>query len=110
MASDPTGPDPAPQRSRMLRNSTMLARAPRAVGAEARGAHGAPQVERVKVTLFGAGRIGPLHARMLLMTGAVDQLVIVDVVPERAAAAAEALGGSVAPSVDEALATPVTIG
>ena len=58
----------------------------------------------MRVTLFGAGRIGPLHARTLLMTGAVDQLVIMDIVPERAAAAAQALGGSVAASVDEALA------
>ncbi len=58
----------------------------------------------MKVALFGAGRIGPLHARTLLSTGAVDQLVIMDVVPERAAAAAEELGGSVAGSVDQALA------
>ena len=57
----------------------------------------------MRVTLFGAGRIGPLHARTLLTTGAVDQLVIMDVVPERAAAAAQALGGSVASSVDDAL-------
>jgi myo-inositol 2-dehydrogenase / D-chiro-inositol 1-dehydrogenase len=60
-------------------------------------------VERVKVTLFGAGRIGPLHARTLLATGAVDQLTVMDVVAERAAAAAEALGGRVASSLDDAL-------
>ncbi len=58
----------------------------------------------MKVALFGAGRIGPLHARTLLGTGAVDQLCIMDVVDERAAAAAEKLGGSVARRVDEALA------
>lgn len=58
----------------------------------------------MKVALFGAGRIGPLHARTLRATGAVEQLVIVDVVPERAAAAAEALGGTVVDSTDEALA------
>jgi myo-inositol 2-dehydrogenase/D-chiro-inositol 1-dehydrogenase len=61
-------------------------------------------VERVKVALFGAGRIGPLHARTLLGTGAVDGLIIMDIVPERAAAAAEELGGTVASSLDEALA------
>ena len=57
----------------------------------------------MKVTLFGAGRIGPLHARTLLATGAVDQLTVMDVVAERAAAAAEALGGRVASSLDDAL-------
>ena len=57
----------------------------------------------MKVTLFGAGRIGPLHARTLLATGAVDQLIVMDVVAERAAAAAEALGGRVASSLDDAL-------
>jgi myo-inositol 2-dehydrogenase/D-chiro-inositol 1-dehydrogenase len=40
----------------------------------------------------------------LLGTGAVDELVIMDVVPERAAAAAQELGGQVAATVDEALA------
>jgi myo-inositol 2-dehydrogenase/D-chiro-inositol 1-dehydrogenase len=63
------------------------------------------EVERVKVALFGAGRIGPLHARTLLATGALDQLLIMDVVPERAAAAAEELGGTPVQSVEEALAT-----
>ncbi len=58
----------------------------------------------MKVALFGAGRIGPLHARTLLGTGAVDGLIIMDIVPERAAAAAEELGGTVASSLDEALA------
>lgn len=58
----------------------------------------------MKVALFGAGRIGPLHARTLLGTGTVDELVVMDVVAERAAAAAEELGGSVARSADEALA------
>jgi myo-inositol 2-dehydrogenase/D-chiro-inositol 1-dehydrogenase len=62
------------------------------------------EVERVKVALFGAGRIGPLHARTLLATGAVDQLFILDVVAERAAAAAEELGGTTVASIDEALA------
>jgi myo-inositol 2-dehydrogenase/D-chiro-inositol 1-dehydrogenase len=62
------------------------------------------EVERVKVALFGAGRIGPLHARTLLATGAVDQLFIMDTVPERAAAAAEELGGTAVRSIDEALA------
>jgi myo-inositol 2-dehydrogenase/D-chiro-inositol 1-dehydrogenase len=57
----------------------------------------------VKVALFGAGRIGPLHARTLLGTGTVAELVIVDVVDERAAAAAEELGGRVVRSADEAL-------
>jgi myo-inositol 2-dehydrogenase / D-chiro-inositol 1-dehydrogenase len=62
------------------------------------------EVERVKVALFGAGRIGPLHARTLLASGELDRLFIMDVVPERAAAAAAELGGTAVRSVDEALA------
>lgn len=57
----------------------------------------------MRVALFGAGRIGPLHARTLLGTGAIDQLIIMDVVPERATAAAQELGGIVAESVPDAL-------
>jgi myo-inositol 2-dehydrogenase / D-chiro-inositol 1-dehydrogenase len=65
---------------------------------------GQEEVEQVKVALFGAGRIGPLHARTLLATGAIEELRIMDIVPERAAAAAAELGGTSVSTVEEALA------
>jgi myo-inositol 2-dehydrogenase / D-chiro-inositol 1-dehydrogenase len=58
----------------------------------------------MRVALFGAGRIGPLHARTLLATGEVDGLAIVDAVPERATAAAQELGATACATADEALA------
>jgi len=46
----------------------------------------------MRVAIFGAGRIGPLHARTLLGADGVDSISITDLVPERAAAAAAELG------------------
>jgi myo-inositol 2-dehydrogenase/D-chiro-inositol 1-dehydrogenase len=57
----------------------------------------------MRIALFGAGRIGPLHARTLLGCGAVEGLSIMDVVADRAASAAAELGVNVATSMDEAL-------
>ncbi len=46
----------------------------------------------MRIALFGAGRIGPLHARALMASGSVDRLTIVDVMAERAEAVARDLG------------------
>jgi myo-inositol 2-dehydrogenase/D-chiro-inositol 1-dehydrogenase len=46
----------------------------------------------MQVAIFGAGRIGPLHARTLLATEGVERVTITDVVAERAADAAAELG------------------
>jgi myo-inositol 2-dehydrogenase/D-chiro-inositol 1-dehydrogenase len=57
----------------------------------------------MRIALFGAGRIGPLHATTLLGTDAVEGMTIVDVVAERAVDAARELGVDPAGSADEAL-------
>ncbi len=57
----------------------------------------------MKIALFGAGRIGPLHGQALLDSGAVERLTIVDVVNERAEAAAQRLGADTAQSTEAAL-------
>jgi myo-inositol 2-dehydrogenase/D-chiro-inositol 1-dehydrogenase len=46
----------------------------------------------MQVAIFGAGRIGPLHARTLLATEGVDRISITDVIAQRAADAATELG------------------
>jgi myo-inositol 2-dehydrogenase/D-chiro-inositol 1-dehydrogenase len=57
----------------------------------------------MRVVLFGAGRIGPLHARSLLATGSVQHLTIVDVVAGRAEGAAREIGVAWATDPQEAL-------
>jgi myo-inositol 2-dehydrogenase/D-chiro-inositol 1-dehydrogenase len=57
----------------------------------------------MRIALFGAGRIGPMHARTLVASAAVDGLSIMDVVPERATASARELGVDAAATVAEAL-------
>jgi len=57
----------------------------------------------MKIALLGAGRIGRLHARLLSSTPGVDELVIADAVPERAAEAAAEVGARAAPALDAAL-------
>lgn len=57
----------------------------------------------MRIALFGAGRIGPLHAQTLLTAAAVETLVIADVVQERADRAADELGAEAARSTEEAL-------
>ncbi|HUQ78844.1 MAG TPA: Gfo/Idh/MocA family oxidoreductase [Patescibacteria group bacterium] len=57
----------------------------------------------MKIALLGAGRIGRLHARLLAATPGVDELLIADALPERAAEAAAEVGGRPMPSLDAAL-------
>jgi len=57
----------------------------------------------MKVALLGAGRIGRLHARILSATPGVDELTIADTLPERAAEAADEVGGRAAPSLEAAI-------
>jgi myo-inositol 2-dehydrogenase/D-chiro-inositol 1-dehydrogenase len=57
----------------------------------------------MKLALLGAGRIGRLHARLLAATPGVDDLLIADAMPERAAEAATEVGGRAAPSLEAAL-------
>jgi myo-inositol 2-dehydrogenase/D-chiro-inositol 1-dehydrogenase len=57
----------------------------------------------MKLALLGAGRIGRLHARLLATTPGVDELLIADSIPERAAESAAEVGGRAMPSLDAAL-------
>ena len=57
----------------------------------------------MKVALLGAGRIGRLHARLLSGTPGVDELVIADALPERAAEAAAEVGARAVPTLEAAL-------
>lgn len=60
----------------------------------------------MRIALLGAGRIGHLHARLLAATPGVDQVLVADVDPARAADAAKAVGGVdavAAPSIEAAL-------
>jgi myo-inositol 2-dehydrogenase/D-chiro-inositol 1-dehydrogenase len=59
----------------------------------------------VRIALFGAGRIGRLHARLLRATPGVDTVVICDVDRARAADVAAASGIDLAESSDAALDT-----
>src|SRR5262245_7088738 len=56
----------------------------------------------VRIALFGAGRIGRLHARLLRATPGVDTVIISDVDRDRAADVAAATGIDVAESADAA--------
>jgi myo-inositol 2-dehydrogenase/D-chiro-inositol 1-dehydrogenase len=60
-------------------------------------------VRQVRIAIFGAGRIGPLHARTLLEHPAVERLTITDVIGERAAKVAQDLGITAVGSTEEAL-------
>ncbi len=57
----------------------------------------------MRVGLIGAGRIGAMHARLLASLDGVDELLITDTVPERAAAAAAEVGARALPSVEALL-------
>ena len=57
----------------------------------------------MKVALIGAGRIGRLHGTVLANRPEVDEVVVADVDPARAAETAAAIGGRVALSADEAM-------
>jgi len=60
-------------------------------------------VSGLRIGLVGTGRIGGMHARALLELSTVDELLIADAVPGRAAALADSLGPRAAAvdSVDE---------
>ena len=58
----------------------------------------------MKIAIFGAGRIGPLHARTLLEHEAVEGISITDIVPGRAAEVAQELGLTAVDDPDVALA------
>jgi myo-inositol 2-dehydrogenase / D-chiro-inositol 1-dehydrogenase len=57
----------------------------------------------VRIALLGAGRIGALHGRLVAAQPGVDEVIVHDVDPDRAAATATRVGGRVAATVDEAL-------
>jgi myo-inositol 2-dehydrogenase/D-chiro-inositol 1-dehydrogenase len=56
----------------------------------------------MRVALFGAGRIGRLHARLLTATPGVDELIVADADQARAAEAAAEVGGRAAASIEAA--------
>src|SRR4051794_37974090 len=58
----------------------------------------------LRIALFGAGRIGQLHGRLLAAQPDVAEVIVNDVDADRARATAEAIGGRAVASVDEALA------
>jgi len=59
----------------------------------------------MRIALLGAGRIGQLHGRLVAEQPDVDEVVVYDVIADNAAQAAAAIGGRVAATVDEAIAT-----
>lgn len=59
---------------------------------------------RMRLAMFGAGRIAPLHARTLLAVADVTSISITDIEPERSASVAAQLGLEPVPSQDDALA------
>ncbi len=57
----------------------------------------------MKVALIGAGRIGRLHGIVMASQPDVDEVVVADVDPRRAAETAAVFGGRVATSADKAM-------
>ncbi|MDP9101342.1 MAG: Gfo/Idh/MocA family oxidoreductase [Actinomycetota bacterium] len=58
----------------------------------------------MRVGMVGAGRIGAVHARTLFQQETVEQLLIADLVPERAVVLARELGAQHVESIDELFA------
>lgn len=58
--------------------------------------------EPLTIALFGAGRIGQMHGRLLASQADVATVVVNDVDADRARTLAEAIGGRTAATVDEA--------
>ena len=58
----------------------------------------------MRIALLGAGRIGQLHGRLVAEQPDVDEVIVYDVVAENAAKAAEAVGGRVATTAEQAIA------
>jgi myo-inositol 2-dehydrogenase / D-chiro-inositol 1-dehydrogenase len=59
----------------------------------------------MKVALVGAGRIGRLHGQLLARQPRVEQVLVHDAIPARAARVAGEIGGRPIPTLDEALAS-----
>jgi myo-inositol 2-dehydrogenase/D-chiro-inositol 1-dehydrogenase len=57
----------------------------------------------MRIALVGAGRIGHLHGRLLAQLPGVDDVLVHDAVPERAARVAGAIRGTFAPSLEAAI-------
>jgi len=57
----------------------------------------------MRIAQIGTGRIGRLHARLLRGTPGVDEVVLADALPERAAEVAAEVGALAAPTIDEAM-------
>ncbi len=57
----------------------------------------------MRIALFGAGRIGRFHGRLLMTTPGVDQLVVADTDPDRATSVAAEIGATAAASLEAAL-------
>ena len=49
----------------------------------------------MKIALLGAGRIGQLHGRLLAGQPGVDDVIVADIDPQRAQAAADAIGDAI---------------
>ena len=57
----------------------------------------------MRICLIGAGRIGRLHGTLVAAQPEVDEVVVADVDPGRAAETAAAIGGRVAPTTEAAM-------
>lgn len=57
----------------------------------------------MRIALLGAGRIGRLHGTLLASQSGVDEIVVADVDPDRAAETAAAIGGRVAATNEQAM-------
>jgi myo-inositol 2-dehydrogenase/D-chiro-inositol 1-dehydrogenase len=57
----------------------------------------------MRIALVGAGRIGRMHGRVIADQPGVDEVVVADVDPERAAETAAAIGGRAAPTPEAAM-------
>ena len=58
----------------------------------------------MRIALLGAGRIGQLHGRLVAEQPDVEEVIVYDVIAENAARAAEAVGGRVVATAEEAIA------
>ena len=57
----------------------------------------------MKIALLGAGRIGQLHGRLVASQPGVTDVIVADLDPQRAKAAADAIGGRNVDTAEEAL-------
>ena len=91
------GPRSSPSvgRTRRRRRSTWASRGP----ADLAGRYSVA----MKIALLGAGRIGRLHGTLIAARPEVDEVIVSDVDPARAAQTASAIGGRAAPTVEEAM-------